>query len=396
MKIALLDPSLFTAPYDRALMQGIQQEEPGSILRLFTRALQPGEARDERFVEHFYRNPYSLGTGRLAKGAAHPLYMASLCRALAAWRPDVIHIQLSVLPLIDLWFLPRLRRIAPLVLTVHDSNPFNGDPRSRLQALGSRAVLRQADALVVHTEQARRRLEACGIAPGRIVRIPHGLLHDLPAVPPCGPVRRKAAGAPLNFILFGKLKPYKGADILIHAVARLPEELRALCQVRIVGRPYMDTAPLESLVRRLGVMDRVAFEFGHLPDEAIGELFSDNAVAVFPYREIDSSGVLMTAIAAGCPIVASRLGGFAELLEEGHSALLFTPGDDSALACALSEILTAPELREKLAGGVRRLRDATPDWPSIGRRTAALYHALVAARVSGQQTASFALPHPNN
>ena len=183
MKIALIDPSLFTAPYDRALMHGIQQAEPGTTLRLFTRALGPGEARDEGFVEHFYRKPHLFGAGRLAKGASHPLYMASLCRALAAWRPDVIHIQWAVLPLIDLWFLPRLRRIAPLVLTVHDSNPFNGDPRSRLQALGSRAILRQANALIVHTEQARRRLEACGIAPGKIVKIPHGLLHNLPAVP---------------------------------------------------------------------------------------------------------------------------------------------------------------------------------------------------------------------
>src|SRR5258706_13399149 len=134
MKIALLDPSLFTAPYDRALMRGIQQAEPRFALRLFTRALEPGEARDERFVEHFYRKPHLLGASRLAKGATHPLYMARLCRALAAWRPDVIHIQWAVLPLIDLWFLPRLRRIAPLVLTVHDSKPFNGDPRARLQA----------------------------------------------------------------------------------------------------------------------------------------------------------------------------------------------------------------------------------------------------------------------
>lgn len=386
MKIALIDPSLFTAPYDLALMDGIAQAEPAMAMRLYTRELAPDEPESEYFVEHFYRRwPARLGTGRLVKGLQHLFDMAGLCRDLERWQPDIIHVQWSALPPIDFLFLPRLRRVAPTILTLHDSNPHNGSPRSRVQVLGSQALLRGFDAIIVHTAQARARLEAAGIGAGNITRIPHGLLHACPAS------RRGDRSRPVELILFGKLKPYKGADVLIRAFARLPAALQAQCRLRVVGQPYMDTAPLVTLAAELGIASRVSFEFHRLPDDQIADLFSGNAVAVFPYREIDTSGVLMTAIAAGCPIVASRLGGFAEMLTDGSNALLFPPGDDEALTDALGRIVSTPDLRQKLAEGIKRLREATPSWEAIGRSTVALYRAAVGLRIEKGTRAI--LPH---
>jgi glycosyltransferase involved in cell wall biosynthesis len=379
MKVALLDPSLFTAPYDLALMEGIARAESAMALRLYTRELTAGDIESDRIVEHFYRRlPRWLGNSRLVKGLQHPFDMASLWRDLSRWQPDVIHVQWAALPPVDLVFLPKFRQIAPLVLTLHDSNPQNGSPRSRLQVAGSRALLRHFDAIIVHTAQARARAEAAGIAPGRIARIPHGLLH--PQTAPCrqGPVPDFTR--PLELILFGKLKPYKGADILIRALALVPAALRAECRLRIIGRPYMETAPLVALANQLDLANTVSFEFSYLPDEEIAGLFSGDRVAVFPYREIDSSGVLMTAIAAGCPIIASRLGGFAEILTDGRDALLFSPGDESALAKVLALAIDDGGLRRRLADGVTALRDSIPSWQAIGHGTIALYRTVAERR----------------
>jgi glycosyltransferase involved in cell wall biosynthesis len=374
MRVAFIDPSLFTAPYDLALMDGIAAAQSNVAMRLYTRQLNEGDVESERMVEHFYHAAW-LGNGRLAKGVQHPFDLARLCRELEGWQPDIIHLQWAVLPPVDLWFLPRLRRIAPLVLTLHDSLPHNGSPRSRLQVWGNQALVRGVDAIIVHTAQARARLEAAGIAPGRIVHLPHGLLNDHPAA--SMPVARDSG--PVQFVLFGKLKPYKGADILVRAVARLAPALRAQCRVHIVGWPYMETDSLLNLAATLGAAGDIAFEFGYVPERRVATMFSGNCVAVFPYREIDSSGVLMTAIAASCPIVASRLGGFAELLDE-RNALLFRPGDDADLAAALSRVIEEPGLLQSLADGARALRATIPTWHEIGRGTLALYQAVIAGR----------------
>ena len=371
MRVALVDPSLFTPPYDLALMEGIAKSEPNTAMRLYTRQLVEGEVESERMVEHFYQATW-LGSGRLAKGVQHPFDLARLCRELECWKPDIIHVQWAVLPPVDIWFLPRLRRIAPVILTLHDSMPHND---SRLQVWGSQALVRGVDAIIVHTDQARARLEAAGIASGRIVHLPHGLLNDHPA--PLKAVPRESR--PVQFVLFGKLRPYKGADILVRAVARLAPALREQCRVRIVGRPYMETDSLLNLATMLGAANDISFDFGYVPEERIAAMFSGNCVAVFPYREIDASGVLMTAIAASCPIIASRLGGFAELLDE-RNALLFKPGDDADLALKLSRVIEEPGLLQSLADGARELRESIPTWRDIGRGTLTLYRDIIAAR----------------
>ena len=114
---------------------------------------------------------------RLAlKGADHVLCMAALLARLRRERPDVIHFQWLPLPVVDRHFLPAFARLAPLVLTAHDSKPFNGDPAARLQGLGAKDCFGLFDRLIVHTERFRERLLSAGVPAERVVRIPHGLL----------------------------------------------------------------------------------------------------------------------------------------------------------------------------------------------------------------------------
>jgi glycosyltransferase involved in cell wall biosynthesis len=399
MRVALIDPSLFTLPYDRMLALGLR--EAGHDVVLHTRALEPaeGDGGGVAVSTDFYRATGGARTAwlpeplRLAvKGADHLVSMAALVARLRRERPDIIHFQWLPLPFADRLFLPALARIAPLVLTVHDSNPFNGNPGSRLQRIGATDCFGAFDRLIVHTERFRDRLLDQGVPAERVARIPHGLLGPASAPAAPGAAARAAAPAPAGalptarpstFLLFGQIKPYKGADVLIEALARLPEALRAGARLRIVGKPYMDLAPLLDLARRLGVAARVAVEPRFVPEEEIPALFGPESIPVFPYREIEASGALTLAIAHGRPVIASRIGSFAEELEDGTHGALVPPDDPAALAAAMERMLADPAFAARCAANVRALSTAVPSWGEIGRKTAAVYDAALLGREPG-------------
>jgi glycosyltransferase involved in cell wall biosynthesis len=268
------------------------------------------------------------------------------------------------------------RRIAPLVLTVHDTNPFNGNPAAALQRHGAEASLAAFDRLIVHTEQGLERLLAQGIAPERIALLPHGLLAVAPDAAP-EPAAADAMRGPLTFLLFGKLKPYKGLDLLVDAFAALPPGLRAQASLRIVGKPYMELDPLRERARALGIGERLSLEPGYVADEALPALFAPGTVAVFPYREIEASGVLSFALAHGRPVIASRLGSFAETLRDGEEGLLVPPGDVAALSAAMARMAEDRGFAADAAAAARRRAASVPSWEEIGRRTSELYAGLL-------------------
>jgi glycosyltransferase involved in cell wall biosynthesis len=392
MKVALIDPSLFTWPYDRAL--GGALAGLGHETRIFGKALPAEDPRtaDPLFAPIFYASLASPAMARLPrvatrlwKGISHVGSLRRLIDDLTAWRPDAIHFQWLPLPVIDARFLGRFREIAPLVLTVHDTLPFNGTPGSILQNLGARDIWRAFDRLIVHTRQGEERLREQGIEGGRIVRVAHGLLHadQAPTAPSPRTSAKGSSDAPIEFLLFGQIKPYKGVDVVIRALARLSHDLRSRCRVRIAGKPYMDMAPLLRLAKELGVEDSIVFDLRFIPDDEVAGMMAGADALLFPYREIEASGVLMATIAHGRPLIASRLGAFGEMIVDGKNGLLVTPGDDQALAAALSMMILQPENRARMATGMMRLRDSVPSWADIARQTAGIYGSLGESRRAG-------------
>ena len=390
MKVALIDPSLFTLPYDSGLMDGLRHI--GITTHLHGRTPVPGDGGSANVdVERsFYKMSNFYGhlpppVRLVLKGIDHGISLLSLLRRLAQEKPDIIHFQWLPLPALDGALLGRFRRIAPVVLTVHDTDPFNGDPAARLQRLGFAAALRQCDRLIVHTRQGEKRLCAYGVDPSRIVVLPHG---------PLGVKAPQAAEtvvtAPLTFVLFGKIKPYKGADLLINAFAALPADRQKLARIRIVGQSYMDLAPLRQMVASHGLSDRVTIEDRFVGDDEVASIFNPNVVAVFPYREIEASGVLSLALAHSRPIIASRLGLFAEALTDGVHGRLVQAGESAALSGAMAEMIGAPDFVAACSRNAALLQQGLPDWPEIARRTASLYAACLRERhytVSGEPMA---------
>ncbi len=372
----LIDPSLYTAPYDAALTAGLLAAGVQPLWA--TRPTRPGDEPEippEHVVPLFYaRTDSVVGPAWLrsvAKGISHLFGLMRLIRLIQRAQPHVVHVQWAVLPLIDaaaLWLI-RLRR--PLVMTVHDPTPYNGQRLSWLQQWGFDLPILLADQVIVHTRSGRQRLIARGIDAGKISVIPHGPLRLRAAPQP----RLSDAEPRWTFVLFGEIKPYKGLDVLVEAIERLADEVRQRLRVVVAGRPRMDLAPILERIEALGLQATIEVRARRLTHQEVADLFAEADCFVFPYREIDASGVYFLTKALGKWLIASRVGVFAEDLVEGRDGVLIPSADPDALARALEHAtLTRP------AAATPAIADS---WHDIGHSTRLVYErALSSAEIS--------------
>lgn len=387
MKIVQIDPSLFTWPYDSELIEALRAN--GHEVTLVAKHLSAGEqGKGAPYLKEFFYPGLNAAIVKklprplflTIKGLMHIVGMAALYVYLHALKPDVIHFQWAPLPPVDRLFVRLFRRSWPLVLTVHDSNPFNNNPSARLQRMGAIEIMHGFDRLIVHTEQARKRLLSYGIDETRIAQIAHGCLGGMVTPSSDDNNDRPANARPLTLLLFGQVKPYKGVDVAIKALSLLPPAVRGHCRLRVAGKPMMDVAPLRQMALDLGVDDSIQWDLRFIADDELPGLFAATDITVLPYREIDASGVLMAALSVGRPILASRIGLFAELLEDGKHGFLVPQDDPAALAAALERLVADDATRAAMAANVRALAAAIPSWGAIATQTATLYQSAQADR----------------
>ncbi|WP_294639485.1 glycosyltransferase [uncultured Aquabacterium sp.] len=375
LRVALIDPSLFTGPYDAALTAGLQS--CGVRPHWLTRPTRRGD-RQEIPVEFtsavFYKHvddarAFPKAARTAVKGLAHLVGLARSLRCLIRSRPDVVHVQWVVLPPVDLIALWLIKRFRPVVLTVHDTVPFNGERISLLQNIGFHAPIRLADEVIVHTRSGRDTLLRHGIPASKINVVPHGPL-PLHAKP--DPLRPAKDPQRYTFVLFGELKPYKGVDLLVEAVGSLPADVREQARVIIAGRERMDMNPIYQRVKELGVEHLIDIRPFRQSEDEMANLFVDCDCFVFPYRQIDASGVYFLTKSFNKWMIASRVGIFAEDMEQGAQGVLVEPEDVDALKNALHNAIT----KRHTPGPV----SSTGTWSGIGEMTRKVYEKAIRQR----------------
>jgi glycosyltransferase involved in cell wall biosynthesis len=149
-----------------------------------------------------------------------------------------------------------------------------------------------------------------------------------------------------TIICVGRLSPEKGQAGLLRAFSRL-HKARADIRLRLVG-DGPDQASLKALAEKLGIASAVTF-LGRLSEEqTLAEIAQSDLLALPSFME-GLPIVLMEAMALGVPVVASRVAGIPELVDDGLSGLLFAPSDWDQLARQIERLLNDQELRGAVA-----------------------------------------------
>ncbi|WP_298395258.1 glycosyltransferase family 4 protein [Sphingobium sp.] len=380
MKIAMLDPSLFTGRYDDSLCaalagQGAQMTLLGRPMRATDAILPHGYA----YAPHFFCRSEALrdrlGEGRafrLAKAAEYGLACAlgSLSPLLSA---DLVHVQWLPLAPADRLMLQRLKGRKALVHTVHNADAYHAD--SGLQGRGYRALLDMFDALIVHGETTRAALVGQGIDPASIHVTPHPPMRlatasaqDLAAIaPPTMP----------RLLFFGTIRPYKGVDLLIDACLSLWRAGHRF-ELMLAGKPFMDVAPLIDAVAQAGFADRLITDFGFLTEGRLDAHMARADMLVFPYRHIDSSGAFLSALHHGKAMVTSDAGMFGQL--PGGVAACAPAGNAPALAQALLPLIESTAIRQEYGARALAYGEEMGSWKDMAVATIGIYETVLAGR----------------
>ncbi|ANI76901.1 glycosyltransferase family 4 protein [Sphingobium sp. EP60837] len=380
MKVAMVDPSLFTGRYDDSLCAALGDE--GADVRLLARPMRPTDAVAPcgyHYSPHFFRRSEAL-RARLGEGRAFRLIKAAEYVAACALgglkelaSAQVAHFQWLPLAPADRLLLRRLKGRTALVHTVHNADAYHAD--AGVQGSGYRALLDFFDALIVHGDTTRRALEAQSIDPRRIHVTPHPPMQLAPATP--ADIAAVPQPTAPRFLFFGTIRPYKGIDVLIEACLSLWQAGRQF-ELAIAGKPFMDITPVLERVRTAGFADRLVTDLGFLTEPRLDAHMVKADAIIFPYRQIDSSGAFLSALHHGKAMVTSDVGMFAALRDD--VAIRTPAGNAEFLAQALLRLLESPAIRQTAGAAARAYGDSMGSWKDMGLATMGVYRSVLAAR----------------
>jgi glycosyltransferase involved in cell wall biosynthesis len=295
--------------------------------------------------------------------------MLRLVTNIRKLKPNVIHLQQGH-PWFNLIALPLLKHY-PLVCTIHDVIPHPGDKLSAkypywMQLRG----FYQAHQVIVHGQSLKVAAQrALGLPAARVNAVPMVANTTVPLTNDAPSFTKSTK----DILFFGRIFEYKGLRYLIEAepliTARVPE-------VRIIIAGKGDD--LAEYRRQMINPDRFVIHDHYITNEEMGTLFAEADLVVLPYIEASQSGVVPVAYRFGKAVVASRVGGLPDLVDDGQTGLLVPPRDVHGLASAIIRLLQDDPLRQAMgrAGHSKMETECSPR--AVAHLTTAVYQKAIA------------------
>lgn len=263
--------------------------------------------------------------------------------------------------------------------TVSTAHGFvGGGMRGRAYEWLQRRIMRSCSAIVAVSRPLIAQLQESGIARDRIHFVPNAWVSLAPPLQRAE--ARQVLGLPMQGVIIGwvgRLSSEKGPDVMLEALADLPNEPQALLAMVGAGR---ELSALQGLAARLGVTDRIRW-VGEVPDAP--RVFRAFDAFVLSSRTEGTPMVLLEAMEAGVPIVATRVGGVGDVIGE-YGGLLVPPSDPGSLSTAIRSVLLDRGAAQHRAAqaAIRLVRDfGVERWLSSYRR---VYDAAISGYGGGE------------
>jgi phosphatidyl-myo-inositol alpha-mannosyltransferase len=346
------------SPYDLTVPGGVQShvEHLAAALRDHgdeVALVGPGAADGHVGVGSSVRIPFN---GSVAPVALGPWSARRTVAALRRLRPDVVHVHEPLVPWTGLASLAA--KVAPVVGTFHAWSDHDRAYRA-VRPLGRAVLDRLAMAVAVSDAAAGYHARALGVPASRFTVVPNGVeVARFAGAEPFADLR--ADGRPL-LLFVGRLEKRKGLEPLIRAFTLLKAD-RPEARLLVVG-DGAERGRCEQLLPA-GLRSDVTF-LGRVDQADLPRYYSTCDLYVSPALGGESFGiVLLEAMAAGAPIVASDLPGYRSVARDEVHGRLVPPGDPRALADAIRELLDNPSRRAVMADEGRRTV-ARYDWSVV-------------------------------
>lgn len=306
-------------------LSAIAEVQVVSFSRLYPRWLYPGKFQTEKSETPFTDADFSLDS-------INPFTWHRTARRVLRIRPRFV-----IVPWWTFFVAPCLRYICrrlqeggvPVIMLCH--NVVDHEAASWKRAI-SKWVLKNASGFVVQTREEERKLRDL-LGEVDVLYHPHPVYDQFPAAK--GLLKRRAS---LELLFYGFIRPYKGLDILVEAIGRVRD---ADIHLSIVGEPWgKSDAEWRQHFRRAGIEDRVEFVPRYVSEQETAEYFHRADAVVLPYRSATGTGVVAAAFHYLKPVIATRVGGLKDVVEDGMTGLLVAPEDAGAMALAIERFAT--------------------------------------------------------
>lgn len=178
-------------------------------------------------------------------------------------------------------------------------------------------------------------------------------------------------------LFFGAITQYKGVDDLAQAFEQVYIE-NENARLIIAGMPtkHMDMKPLMQLINSLTSKDAIILDSRYLPMEEIAPLMSIVHVVAYPYTKSSQSGAIQVAYAFGKAVVATKVGGFPDVIEDGKSGYLALSKSPREFASALIKVINNPGVAEEMGSYAKHLSETRFAWEPIARDILDVYLRL--------------------
>ncbi len=381
--IYIFDPGNFVPDYNYSLCKSLQENNFNAQVTLFSTNKKNWSPDELGFNINslFFKLSSKLKLKnrllkKIIKGIEYPFNLLLFLLYVLKNRAEVIHVQWSPIPLLDIivFYILKLMNFN-LVYTVHNILPHE----KKWYDIHIYGILYKIfNKLVIHTESNKQ--EFISIYGQKFEKnlyvIPHGDFKKM-YLDNCDELISEVNSSDdkqLKFLFFGLIREYKGLDVLLNTLVDIKDTLKDNKVIfKIYGNPRTDFSKYQKIIDDNSLNDYLEMRLEFIPDKEINDIFKNSDVLILPYKKIYQSGVALLGYTFNLPLIVSDIGGISEIVDDNKSGFIFPPNDINKLGEILKKIIENPDIINNMKNYIKGNISQKYSWDRISIETISLY-----------------------